>query len=203
MKDTDPKQEKKELILSSAALCFSRKGFAGTRMEDIAEAAGVGKGTIYEYVKNKEELLFGVYQWYVAEMLGILKVVSFDPLAPVSEKLLHLAEKTIRVGMQNIEMFTLVFEFWAASRSGKNQERFRHSIRETYQKFRMAVSELILEGMEQKEFHGEIDVHGLSASLVGMWDALLLQYWFEKDFDPLGALHAAMEELLLGMKSRQ
>ena len=35
---------------------FSERGFAATRLEDVAARAGIGKGTIYLYFPNKEEL---------------------------------------------------------------------------------------------------------------------------------------------------
>jgi len=39
---------------------FAERGFAATRLEDVAAAAGIGKGTIYLYFSNKEELFKAV-----------------------------------------------------------------------------------------------------------------------------------------------
>lgn len=50
-------EDKRRRILSAALDCFEERGFAATRMEDIARSAGVAKGTIYNYFKGKEELL--------------------------------------------------------------------------------------------------------------------------------------------------
>lgn len=41
-------------ILDAALACFAEKGFAGTRMDDIAARAGISKGTIYLYFDGKE-----------------------------------------------------------------------------------------------------------------------------------------------------
>jgi AcrR family transcriptional regulator len=43
-------------ILEAALACFAEKGFAATRMDDIAERARITKGTIYLYFQSKEEL---------------------------------------------------------------------------------------------------------------------------------------------------
>ncbi|MCF6093632.1 TetR/AcrR family transcriptional regulator [Microaerobacter geothermalis] len=48
---------KRESILYSAFNIFSEKGFHMTKIEEIAQHAGVGKGTVYEYFSSKEELL--------------------------------------------------------------------------------------------------------------------------------------------------
>jgi AcrR family transcriptional regulator len=53
-------------ILDAALKVFAEKGFAGTRMEDIAARAGVTKGTIYLYFENKE----AVFKTLVRESIG-------------------------------------------------------------------------------------------------------------------------------------
>lgn len=50
------KNQKRNDILTSARALFKEKGFHNTKMNDIAQGAGVGKGTLYEYFKNKQEI---------------------------------------------------------------------------------------------------------------------------------------------------
>ncbi len=50
------KNQKRQDILASARDLFKDKGFHSTKMEDIALAAGVGKGTLYEYFDNKQNI---------------------------------------------------------------------------------------------------------------------------------------------------
>jgi AcrR family transcriptional regulator len=52
--------EQSEKILSAAARLFATQRFHEARMEDIASAAGVGKGTLYRYFKDKEELFLAL-----------------------------------------------------------------------------------------------------------------------------------------------
>src|SRR5271156_3285127 len=47
-------------ILGAALSCFAEHGFAATRLEDVAQRAGVTKGTLYLYFPNKEELFKAV-----------------------------------------------------------------------------------------------------------------------------------------------
>ena len=51
---TRRKDERAPEILQAALACFADKGFAGTRMDDIAARAGITKGTIYLYFDSKE-----------------------------------------------------------------------------------------------------------------------------------------------------
>ena len=47
-------------ILSAALASFADRGFAATRLDDVAARAGVTKGTLYLYFRNKEELFKAV-----------------------------------------------------------------------------------------------------------------------------------------------
>jgi AcrR family transcriptional regulator len=49
-------KNKEEIILSAALNVFIEKGFSNSSIKDIADTAGIGKGTIYEYFNNKNEL---------------------------------------------------------------------------------------------------------------------------------------------------
>lgn len=54
------KEARPREILRAALETFADKGFAATRLDDVAQRAGVGKGTLYLYFSSKEELLKAV-----------------------------------------------------------------------------------------------------------------------------------------------
>ena len=60
--------DRREAILAAALDEFSARGFAGTRLEDVARRAGVAKGTIYLYFRDKEAL----FQELVRSVIGPL-----------------------------------------------------------------------------------------------------------------------------------
>src|ERR1700757_4306232 len=59
---------RRSAILEAALDEFSARGFAGARLDDVAQRAGVAKGTIYLHFKDKEAL----FQELVRTMLGPL-----------------------------------------------------------------------------------------------------------------------------------
>jgi AcrR family transcriptional regulator len=65
---TRRKQARPAEILDAALTVFAEKGYAGTRMDDIARCAGVTKGTIYLYFENKE----AVFKSLVRESIGVM-----------------------------------------------------------------------------------------------------------------------------------
>src|ERR1700758_2634915 len=54
------KAERPQEILEAAFVEFSRNGYAATTLDQIAERAGVTKGTIYVYFENKEHLFISM-----------------------------------------------------------------------------------------------------------------------------------------------
>ena len=63
---------KKEQIRRAALAVFSRRGFHETTVAEIAEEAGIAKGTIYLYYPSKEEILIGILRRYTDGMLDFV-----------------------------------------------------------------------------------------------------------------------------------
>lgn len=64
------RSERSAQIRSSALKLFNERGFSATRLEDVAEEAGISKGTIYLYFENKEDLFFAIIRGVVPEILN-------------------------------------------------------------------------------------------------------------------------------------
>src|SRR5882672_5807078 len=67
---TRRKEARPEEITAAALELFVERGFAATRLEDVASRAGVSKGTLYLYFENKEELFKTVVR------SGILPIIE-------------------------------------------------------------------------------------------------------------------------------
>lgn len=70
------KNQKRIDILTSARALFKENGFHNTKMEDIALKAGVGKGTLYEYFKNKQDMFDETCVEYVKSMHDKLEEIT-------------------------------------------------------------------------------------------------------------------------------
>lgn len=57
---------KQQHILDAAARVFAEKGFHATTVKDVAQAAGVAQGSIYNYFENKTALLLGLFDLMTA-----------------------------------------------------------------------------------------------------------------------------------------
>jgi len=85
------KQARPHELLEAAMTLFVEKGFAATRVEEVAKLAGVSKGTLYLYYPSKEQLLKAVIAFYLSERIAnsAEQVRQIDgPMAPVLREVL-------------------------------------------------------------------------------------------------------------------
>ncbi|MBW2579618.1 MAG: TetR/AcrR family transcriptional regulator [Deltaproteobacteria bacterium] len=196
------KEEKRALIIEAAAKVFARRGFASTLMAEIAIEAGIGKGTLYEYFDSKENLFFAVFEWFVQATEAEAKVSISALGGSASERLDALSDSLMSSWAQMEDMYSLVMEFWSASASSQMRERFKQAFKNGYSDFRQIVSTLIRDGIERGEFQPQVDIDSVAAALVGTWDALLLQAWFDDDFNPLTAARGFMTVVINGLTAK-
>ena len=75
-------EEQRELILERAAQLFARRGYPATSMNQVAEACGLSKATLYHYYKDKYALLFSIADSHVSRLRGIVREALADPETP-------------------------------------------------------------------------------------------------------------------------
>ena len=195
-----PKKTTRKRIIEAAVSVFAQRGYAGTVMAQIAAHAGLGKGTLYEYFTSKEDLFFAVFEHFKAES-ATAATVSVSALGgSASERLEALNDSLMAMWGELGDIYSLVMEFWAASASSRLRKKFKEAFRLGYEEFRQIVTSVIREGIASGEFRKNIDAAAIAASLVGVWDALLLQAWFDDTFKPLAVSRKYLQVLLCGMR---
>ena len=60
---------KRQTIINTALLLFSRQGYKGTTMRQIAKKTGMQAGSLYNYIKSKENLLLEVQKAFVGDVI--------------------------------------------------------------------------------------------------------------------------------------
>jgi AcrR family transcriptional regulator len=175
--------DKRLRLVEAACAVFAEKGYASTRVAEIAERAGVGKGTVYEYFASKEELLFAVFESINADISSRMN----DALATggTTEEQLH---NVLRLGgeviSEQVDLQPVILDFWAASRGKDFEETYRRAVVASYTFFRNLVSDFIREGQNKGEFNDSIDAEALATLVVATVDGLGIQLFFDRSIDP-------------------
>jgi AcrR family transcriptional regulator len=198
---SDP--EKKANIIRAAIKVFAKRGYAATRIIDVARSAGIGKGTIYEYFRSKEDLFFAVFQQVMMDSEAPMTTAVASGRGSVSQRLKILGEGLISSWLGKLDLYSLTMEFWSATTVSASRERFKAAFQEAYRTFRQALAGLIQEGMDSGEFASACRPLEVASGLIGMWDALLLQAWLDNTFDALGTSRTCLEVMLRGLAVRE
>lgn len=121
---TRRKEERAPEILEAALASFAEKGFAGTRMDDIAARAGITKGTIYLYFESKEAVFKALARQSIGERIAAVTeqlksadTPAADQLRFVIGTLGHFASTSDRVVLARVLLgeagnFPELAEFW-------------------------------------------------------------------------------------------
>jgi AcrR family transcriptional regulator len=93
----DRRIERREAILAAALDEFSSQGFAAARLEDVAKRAGVAKGTIYLYFRDKEALFQDLIRAMLTPVVGSVEALrdADVPLHAMSDRMVDLFVREI------------------------------------------------------------------------------------------------------------
>jgi AcrR family transcriptional regulator len=73
------KEDRPQEITEAAMAAFAEKGYAATKVEDVAKRAGVSKGLLYLYFKTKEDLFKAVIRSFVVPKIDELTALIDSP----------------------------------------------------------------------------------------------------------------------------
>ena len=194
------KTKRRDQIVEAAAQVFAQKGYSGAVVADIAIQANIGKGTVYEYFNSKEDLFFAVFEWFQKKTENAAAVGISALSGGAADRLKVLNDSLMGQWDEIKDAFVLVMEFWAASSSTQMRQRFKSAFKQLYDDYRHIVSALIREGINSGEFRPDVKPEPVAAALVGTWDALFLQAWFDDSFDPAATANDFLDTVLRGLK---
>jgi AcrR family transcriptional regulator len=102
------KRARQQDILKAARELFATKGFRDTTLDEIAHQAEFGKGTLYNYFANKEEIFHAIIEQSIEDSLAIARE-SVNADGGLPEKLSLFARKTIRYIWDNGELLHAIY----------------------------------------------------------------------------------------------
>jgi AcrR family transcriptional regulator len=169
---TSSKGKRASHVYRIAAEIMCQKGYAGTSMNDIAEAAGLTKAGIYHYIRGKEELLFDIMT-YAMDNLDQRVVAPAQEIADAEQRLRKIVEGHTTSLLEGVGAITIVLEETPALTAAH---------RRLIKGRKRAYFEFIRQTLEQLESEGKLrSVNPTIAafSLLGM--ILWISRWYRRE----------------------
>ena len=178
-------EERRALILETAARHFEEKGYAGTSVDDIARELGVTKAAVYHYWGSKEELLEEIQDRALTLLREKLDRLD-DEENPYETRLEATVAAYIDAVLENTSFVSVLLgDFVSSERTREKQRAFRRRCRE--------VIEAEIAAGNVRDF----DPEALTLAIVGICSTIA--NWYE----PGGRLsREEVKEIYLGLVTR-
>ena len=193
-------QDRKELrkeqnrleILAAAEHVFARNGFHLTTMDDVAEACGWSKGTLYIHFKNKEDLFFSVISEKLEKFAEAL-ATALARCQNLEQTIAALVDAQFQFFLENKEFFQL-----ALAEQGKVMQNSSTGMRESLiSKQQQHVSMTSQALQKHLSPHSVITSNTLARSILGTINIHTLTWLLSPDSINLEALKLEIIHLFL------
>jgi len=143
------KDARPEEILDAALKVFTEKGFAGTRLDEVARVAGISKGTLYLYFKSKQEIFEAAIQHTINPRLEQVEKLVSDDDGPAADLLTRLLREwwSYVTGSHISALPKLII-----AESGNFPELAEFFTRSIVRRTRQLFASVIQKGMDRSEF---------------------------------------------------
>lgn len=148
-------------MMRAALTLFATKGYTAASVQDIADAIGVLKGSVYHYIESKEDLLFRIFLEAHQENESLMQEVSELDVGPVERLRIYL-ERSVLTALDNIERASLYFRDWRYLTGDRRKELVRH--RALYARF---LQKLIEAAYEAEGINDYIDSKHVASFVIG------------------------------------
>ncbi|MCD6436037.1 MAG: helix-turn-helix transcriptional regulator [Clostridiales bacterium] len=166
---------KEILIFKSAWELFSEKGFHDTKISEIAKKAGIGKGTVYEYFKSKEELVQKMIIFNLETAYEEL-IVEIEGVDSPEEKLRIIGRNDIKRGMDMLKIMKIIQMV-----DDFDKVSIKNNVFEILNKRFIIIENIIKEGMKKGIFNVDISINGAMLYIGTMNNAMMISNFVEKN----------------------
>jgi AcrR family transcriptional regulator len=165
--------DKKTQIINAAIEVFAKQGLEKGKIADIANVADIGKGTIYEYFKSKDEIFKAIEEMFIFQSIHQFNSLAESNKSP-TEKITNIINYSVNMHEEMGDATLIIAELLA--QHGREQLRgYKEStFSEMYNAFNSTVIKVLDEGIKENEFR-EMNKEGISALLLAFIDGVIWQ----------------------------
>ncbi|MCB5182591.1 TetR/AcrR family transcriptional regulator [Streptomyces antimicrobicus] len=193
------RQATRQKLYEAAVTLIAEQGFSATTVDEIAERAGVAKGTVYYNFASKTELFEELLRHGVGLLTASLRAAA-DETEQRGGSRIEALDAMIRAGLVFIDRYPAFTQLYVAELWRTNRA-WQSTLMVVRQEAVAVVETVLREGVERGELSGEIDVQLTAAALVGMVLVAALDWQSFQRERSLDDVHSALSLLLRGRVS--
>ena len=174
----DKKEDKINTIIATALSLLAKKGYENTTINDIADTAGISRGLLHYYFKDKEDLAAKALTFGFGPMWdsSLGKIQSARSPEQLVDTMIEVLKKNVR---ENPDFSALLFEMWvSARRSAKIRKVFNDGLNEAIDRLKSLLELASSVGMIRIN---KDESEGIIRILLAMYHGLAIQLLFNPE----------------------
>lgn len=189
---SEAQTDRRSEILAAAMKVFEANGYNATTVDAIAEAAGVAKGSIYNYFPSKHELFRQLFTDAMAAAEGQAVVILAEQI-PAAEKIMRLLDYWFSRLSYHQRLGRLVLEFWVAA-ARQQQGELAGTFADSYATWRRRLAGVLQQGVKEGAFRADLQTELGAAMIMAILDGIEVQLIFD--------MHRSVDEEYLAALKR-
>lgn len=193
----DVSEERKHQILNAAEDVFTSKGFAATRMDDIADQTGLSKGTLYLYFKSKDDLIIAILDRIFQREFKALEKLKTEPISAEAAIRQFIDVATADIGAM-LPLMPIVYEFLALA---FRNTYVHHALKHYFNRYLDVLAPIIQRGIDSGEFR-PLDAEEVAIAAGAILEGTLLEWVYDRSrIDPVKHIQTGISLLLDGIRA--
>ena len=152
---------------------ISRKGMAAATMQEIAEEAGVAKGTIYLYFRDRDELVEKTFQTAITQLMDQVDA-AIDQDIPIEPKIRAIMQAHLDFFAGNREFFRLYLSLRMPEGPSERQHRQKQHCQPQYRDRVQRLADALTRAMERGEIR-QVNAYKLALFIIEGSTAIILE----------------------------
>lgn len=185
-------REIREEILEAAARVFTRVGYRGASLRDVASEAGFTTGAIYSNFRGKPDVLLTLFERHNQRLAAEITTAAIAEQDP-ERQLARAAERWMRLLREEPAWYELLIEFWVLA---VRDPELRVQYAQRFRAVRSAIGSLIEERAREQGLDLTLSGEELGSTAIALADGLALQRLADADAIPDDLLARLLVSLL-------
>jgi len=164
---------REQQVRAAALRLFRDKGYHATSMRDIAAEVGINKGSLYSYIRSKEDLLIPFFERAMGLLLAEIEAISANESLTATERLKRAIKAHILNVTENLDILTVYLSEWRQLRADSLS-----TVRQQRERYAALFLAIVEAGVNRGEFRA-IDPRISALGMIGMCNYLFR--WYRPD----------------------
>lgn len=187
---TEKGERTRQHFIEVSADLFNKKGYAGTAVSEILEAAGYSKGALYRTFTDKDELSLEAFKYNLGKLQrGLVKNIQSEKSA--INKLLAIPNFYLSVSLERFVPGGCPILNTAIEVDDTNP-KMNDVVKKAFSNWKNLILEIIVEGQSNKEFNQELNATEMAFYIIATIEGSIA---LAKSFKDKSVLNSNMEQL--------